>query len=420
MRLLNRTAQALMVLLASVQAGVAADQVLDGVPLPSDAAVAPAATALQRQWAGAWTGSWGGSLKHILLVETIADDGTGQVVYAIGGNAFGIKPEWSRHKATVSERSLAIADGALSVTYEAKRQDTLEATYVRGATRSQALMARADLAALTAAGALVDWTGGRAEFLQTDLVEDGKPIRLEAVIFKPSGSGPFPLAVVNHGSTGGGRDPTLFRQTWFNASLASFLNERGWLVAFPQRRGRGKSAGLYDEGFADDRSRGYTCESERSLAGADRALGDVEAAVASLHRRPDVARSRMLIVGQSRGGVLSMVYAGEHPDQTAGVVNFVGGWIGEGCPTATFINQTLFRRAARFDRPTLWLYGRNDSFYSMAHSQANFAAFREAGGNGIFQEFDVPGGNGHYVLGAPRLWSAPVAEYLDSLGTASK
>jgi dienelactone hydrolase len=110
-------------------------------------------------------------------------------------------------------------------------------------------MTRADLAALTKPDAVVAWTRAKFEFLETGLIEDGRPVRLEAVIFKPDGAGPFPLAVINHGSTGRGRDPALFTQTWFAADLAGFLNERGWLVAFPQRRGRGKSDGLYDEGF---------------------------------------------------------------------------------------------------------------------------------------------------------------------------
>jgi hypothetical protein len=61
--------------------------------------------------------------------------------------------------------------------------------------------------------------------------------------------------VINHGSTGEGTDPTLFRNTWHDLGLADFLNERGWLVAFPQRRGRGKSDGLYDEGFSPERAR---------------------------------------------------------------------------------------------------------------------------------------------------------------------
>jgi len=62
--------------------------------------------------------------------------------------------------------------------------------------------------------------------LQIDLIEDGKPVRLEVAIFRPSGAGPFPLAVINHGSTNRG-------VTWFATDLADFLNDRGWIVAFP-------------------------------------------------------------------------------------------------------------------------------------------------------------------------------------------
>ena len=418
-RLLRTVTLAALVLLASLRIGWAADPLVDGVPLPFDAAVAERTTDLQRQWAGAWVGTWDGSLKHILVVESVASDGTARAIYAIGGIS-GLQPQWSRHTARISGNSLSIADGGFSATYVATGRDALEATYVRGDLRSQAAMTRSDFATLTAANASVDWTGGHSEFLQTDLVENGQPIRLEAVIFKSSGPGPFPLAVINHGSTGFGRDQSLFKQTWYSKSLAGFLTDRGWIAAFPQRRGRGKSDGLYDDGFGDDRSRGYTCETEKSLAGATRALLDVASAVTSLRRRADVANSRILFVGQSRGGILSMAYAGDHPDQALGVINCVGGWMGEGCPTATTINQTLSKRAARFDRPTLWLYGRNDPYYSIAHSRSNFAAFHDAGGQGTFEEFDMARDAGHFVLGQPRLWSPPVEAYLDSLRRAPK
>ncbi len=402
----------------------AADYLVDGVPLPADARTdtgAGSQPAGQRQWLGAWVGAWGGVLKHILLVESVAPDGPARVVYAIGDNpAFGIQRAWSRQTATVSERRLTIATAAMSATYELISQDALAGTYARGTIRSQAIMARVDFATLIKPGAPVDWTGGKSELLQTDLVEDGKPIRLEAAIFKPPGAGPFPLAVINHGSTGRGTDPALFTATWVAIDVADFLSERGWMVAFPQRRGRGKSDGLYDEGFSADRAQGYTCDAERSLAGAERALADVAAAVTALRRRPDVAPSRILIGGQSRGGVLSVAYAGTHPAQIAGVINFVGGWLGEGCSSAAAVNQNLFARGAGFKEPTLWLYGRRDPFYSVQHSRANFAAFETAGGRGMFLEFDVPGGYGHFLLGYKQLWSATVADYLTSLGAGEK
>jgi dienelactone hydrolase len=192
----------------------------------------------------------------------------------------------------------------------------------------------------------------KSEFLQTDLIEHGKPVRLEAVIFRPSGAGPFPLAVINHGSTGRGSNPSLFTQTWFATDLADFLNDRGWIVAFPQRHGRGKSDGLYDEGFAEDRRLGYTGDIDMTLRGADHALRDIDAAITALRRRPDVAPTPVLVGGVSRGGVLSIAYAGLHPEQVAGVINFVGGWLGEGHPTASTVNHQLFIRGASYLRPT--------------------------------------------------------------------
>ncbi|MBO0734298.1 MAG: hypothetical protein J2P49_08290, partial [Methylocapsa sp.] len=343
-------------------------------------------------------------------VESIAEEGAARVVYAVG-DPF---RKWSRYTAAIAERDLKIADVPFSATYEMTREGALKGKWALRDARSEITMAKADFAALTKPGAAVDWSGGKSEFLQTDLVEDGKPIRLEVVIFKPDGKGPFPLAVINHGSTG--NNPALVKQTCFDVGLVDFLNERGWMVAFPQRRGRGKSEGQYKEEFSADQTSGYTDDPDIFLAGAERALQDLESAITALRRRPDVAASPILIGGVSRGGVLSVAYAGAHPGQIFGVINFVGGWIGEGVVTATAVNQNLFKRGGHFGPPTLWLYGRGDRIYSTSHSRENFAAFQRAGGQGTFLEFDVPGGDGHFLTPCKDLWSGPVGDYLDSLG----
>jgi dienelactone hydrolase len=408
-----------LALIALAAPAAADDRLVDGVPLPSDAnlATAPPVTALQRQWSGVWVGAWGGTLRHILLVEAVAEDGAARVVYAVGDGS-GVQRRWMRLDGTLSERSLKLQGKSFSATYELTDSGWLKARYQRGDNVSRASMTRADLDALTKPDAVVEWTRGKSGFLQTGLIEDGRPVRLEAVIFKPNGTGPFPLAVINHGSTGGGRDPAVAKQTWFAADLADFLNERGWMVAFPQRRGRGKSDGLYDEGFSEDRKLGYACDTERSLRGADRALSDVDAAIAALRRRQDVAPTPVLIGGQSRGGVLAVAYAGLNPAQISGVINFVGGWLSETCESASAVNQALFERGAHYGRPTIWLYGQGDPFYSIASSRNNFAAFEKAGGQGSFFEFYGPANPGHNVYRDPDLWSGPVGKYLDSLAKA--
>jgi len=334
--------------------------------------------------------------------------------HPVGDNAAAnVQRQWRRNIAVISGDMLRVGTFA---TYEFTAGGRLRATYSVGTSRSSATMSKVELAELTRPGAEISWTGYPTEFLDTTLNEAGRPVRLEVVLAKPAGSGPFPLAVFNHGSTGIGTNPALFKQTQWSPQLADFLVDRGWIVAFPQRRGRGKSDGRYDEGFAADRSQGYSCDPNRSLPGADRALTDIGAAIAALRRRTDVAMTPILIGGVSRGGILSIAYAGQHPQQVAGVVNFVGGWVGEGCSNASEINGALFRRGAPFQRPTLWLYGENDSTYSLGHSRSNFAAFQDAGGKGTFSEFEVPNkGNGHFISDYPQLWSDAVASYLVTL-----
>ena len=254
------------------------------------------------------------------------------------------------------------------------------------------------------------------ERIPTPFQEGGSAVSLEMVIHKPTGPGPFPTVVFNHGSTGSGSDPRLFTQTWSSPSFSRVLNALGWMVVFPQRRGRGKSDGTYDEGFEPDRSR-YSCRPEYSLPGVDHALEDIDAVVAHLRTRMDVVPSRMVIAGQSRGGILAIAYAGTRPGVFQGVINFVGGWMTDQCPDPEAINTTTFRRGAGSTRPTLWLYGENDPFYQLAHSRHNFSAFEEAGGVGSMHVFRLAAGvSGHSLLGYPALWQVAVTEFIAGVG----
>ena len=119
--------------------------------------------------------------------------------------------------------------------------------------------------------------------------------------------------------------------------------------------------------------------------------------------------------GNSRGGILSVAYAGKHPEQILGVINFVGGWIGEGCAYSDQINQTLFKWGASYGGRTLWLYGKNDMYYSINHSRSNFEAYSRAGGNGTFVEFDTGVLDGHDLIANPSLWEPTIGEYLSSI-----
>src|SRR3954470_18094283 len=114
-------AAALSALMLLAQPAAAVDLLIDGVPLPPDAkaaSITESQSPLQRKWSGVWIGAWGGSLKHVLIVESLAADGTARVVYSVGDNPLlGIQPAWSRHQATVTEDRLTIVAANFSATY---------------------------------------------------------------------------------------------------------------------------------------------------------------------------------------------------------------------------------------------------------------------------------------------------------------
>jgi dienelactone hydrolase len=398
---------------------VAADHIAGGVPLPEDAEVstlAPTAPLNHRRFVGAWIGAWEDAIHHVLIVESILPSGEARVVYAVGANPWANVPAaWRRHIAWVSGDVLKIST-TFNAVYRLDAEGTLTGTWQRGSSRALAKLSKSDLEALTRGSEPLPWRWSHVEFLMLDtgLAEDGKPVRLESVVYRPKGEGPFSLFVFNHGATLNGREPERFRETWSSFLLASSFVDRGWMVVFPQRRGRGRSDGIYDEGFAPDRKQGYSCDAGRSLRGAERGLADVEAAIAALLRRPEVSKGRLLIGGQSRGGLLSIAYAAKYPDQVLGAINFVGGWLAETCDVASAtLNKTLFQRGASYPRPTLWLYGKGDATYSMEHSRANFETFVRAGGKGSFHDLPVPRSTpGHLLVLWPERWLPMVDQYL--------
>jgi len=258
-----------------------------------------------------------------------------------------------------------------------------------------------------------------AEFVNarvpTDFVENGEKISLEIVIVKPNGPGPFPTIMFNHGSSGTGANPKYIKRTYNPNSVAFFFTKRGWMTAFPQRRGRGRSGGLYNEGLEPNR-KGYSCSPQVSLMGMERALQDLDVVVKYLKGRSDVDGKKMLIGGQSRGGILSIVYTGTHPDEFIGVINFAGGWMGKRCSEMEAVHKTSFKRGGEFKKQTLWLYGENDSHYSLDHCQNNFDLFVESGGKGDFLSYSLsPVKDGHSLLYYPQVWMKDVDLFLESI-----
>lgn len=240
-----------LVVAMTVDVAKAGDGAVGGVPLPRDPTVQagpPATAGPAGRFSGTWAGSWYDELRHVLVVEGVASDGlTANVVYAVADKpGWGIRREWSHRTATVAGDAPTV-EGAASMSYVLERSGSLQATYRQGTRRrSYARLTRVPVEVLTTPDVAPDWSEPRSIFVDGPM-EGGKPARLEVALLAPRGPGPFPLLVFNRGSTGMGRDPAPFRHTFQVFGLADFFVARGWMVAFPQRRGRGRSDSLYDD-----------------------------------------------------------------------------------------------------------------------------------------------------------------------------
>lgn len=194
------------------------------------------------------------------------------------------------------------------------------------------------------------------------------------------------------------------------APMQDYFTGRGWLVMFPQRRGRGKSGGTYAEGLAADGT-GYSCDPATTLRGFERAVQDMDAVMAHVDSCEDVDRSRIAIGGISRGGILSIAYAGMRPTKFCGAINFCGGWLGQGCATFEKINPVLFNRGATAGISTIWLYGAKDNYYRIDHCRSNFDSYLSAGGRGVFHAT----AGGHALIYKPELWKHALDSYIGQI-----
>ncbi|WP_434764071.1 dienelactone hydrolase family protein [Vibrio fortis] len=231
-------------------------------------------------------------------------------------------------------------------------------------------------------------------------------IVLEATLYKPQGEGPFPVVIFNHGSTGGDEDYA--KQTVNPWGFGKYLNDKNIALVIPMRRGRGGSEGSYKEQ--------YTCSTDGISEGIEYATESLDASYQFILDQPWVDKEKVMLAGNSRGGILSLKFASEHPGAFTGVMNFAGGWVDDSCVAGGVSpNVPIFENAARkLSIPTLFIYGRNDPFYSDESIKTYAMSYENAGGNMDFELYQLgSGASGHDVFYRYyHLWSGVADQYL--------
>lgn len=189
-------------------------------------------------------------------------------------------------------------------------------------------------------------------------------VALEATIYKPDGKGPFPLVVMNHGKTPG--DPRLQPRSRHPVLAREFVR-RGYAVAIPMRRGFSKSEGSFFNGGCDLEA--------NARAHAD----DVQEALDYLVKQSWVDPQRILIAGQSHGGLTALALGTRKIRGVKGIINFAGVLRKERCAWQDALVDAFAHFGGQSTVPSLWFYGENDSYFDIGTVRRMHAAYTRTG-----------------------------------------
>lgn len=225
-------------------------------------------------------------------------------------------------------------------------------------------------------------------------------IELETTLYRPPGDGPFPLVIFNHGKAAG--DPRLQQRSRFVWPAREFV-ARGYAVALPMRQGFAGSGGRYPNAGCNIAANGRL------------SVQDVRTTIAYFERRADIDARRVVLVGQSAGGLVALAAASQNLPQVVGVVNFAGGLRQDRCPDWP---STLAAAAADYAStthiPTLWLYGDNDATFAAPVWHEMYARYVAAGGDAQLVAYGSFGKDAHALFAARSgvpVWEPEVARF---------
>jgi dienelactone hydrolase len=216
-----------------------------------------------------------------------------------------------------------------------------------------------------------------------------------AILFRPPGGGPFPLAIVAHATSQNVLRRAQMPQPEYRA-LAASLVARGFAVLVPERPGHGATGGRYleDQGGCD----------EADYAKAGRATAhSIAAALDFMRGQSFVRQDDAVIVGHSAGAWGALALSERNPHALAAIIAFAPGRGGHAndLPNQVCAPHTLISAAAEFGKgarvPVTWLVAANDTYFSPALSRQIADAFRAGGDKVDFRLLPAVGGEGHWL-----------------------
>ena len=232
---------------------------------------------------------------------------------------------------------------------------------------------------------------------------------LHGLLYKPSGKGPFPAVLFNHGSA-----PGMLNNQAFEL-IGPMFAARGWAFFAPYRRGQGLSsdAGAYvmDEIHEAQAHGGETAAAEALVRLLNTTqLQDQIAALAWLKEQSFVRPGQIAAMGNSFGGIETVLGVG-HGGYCAGV-DAAGG--AESWDKAPPLKDLMVRAVQRAKAPIFFIQAEND--YSVAPSRTLSAAMQtlhESTEIRIYPPYGSSPQEGHsFAWRGAAIWMDDVSRFL--------
>jgi len=234
--------------------------------------------------------------------------------------------------------------------------------------------------------------------------------KLEVTLLTPKGSGPFPLAVMNHGADGS--KPPRLNPRYRTTSAAYYFLSRGYAVALPMMRGFAGSGGEL---------RRHGCDLEAIGVNNAKDIGVVIDFLASV---PTIDASKVVVAGQSFGGWNALAVGTLKDPRVVGLINFAGGVKPSDCPDPEW---SLAVAAGSFGThtsiPSIWFYGDNDKVFPPSTWRAMYDTYKSAHGDAELVAYGDFMEDAHNLLGYPEgmaIWVPKVDAFLARVGMRNR
>jgi dienelactone hydrolase len=251
----------------------------------------------------------------------------------------------------------------------------------------------------------------------------GADAKMLTQVFKPAGAGPFPVVLFSHGRAG---DVTTRTQLKNPVGLGHvrYWHAKGYAVVAPIRPGYGDTGGSDTERAGNVYGPTGQCQGlpDPGMT-ASAAMRSTTIALQWIREQAWAHKDRILLEGQSVGGLTTVAMCATNPPGVVGCINFAGGTGGNPdlapgrmcSPERTTQLMELFGTTTKL--PNIWLYAVNDLFWGEQPPKDWHAAYAAGGSPTQLVTTEAVPVDGHRLLASGgKLWSEPLNAWLKKHG----